>query len=153
MRRSTSIRRGRWLAICKKIVEQMGGEIRASTWAAVRLSSFELTLPVSDGCRLSHQDTTEAVTPASSQTCRALAGLAGRDNGNNQLVQQACAGFRLKVIAHTARRWICVERHVRCHFMDMRMPEMDGRATRKILRSMAHEPHPDHRTDSKCVRR
>ncbi|CCD91764.1 putative sensor histidine kinase with a response regulator receiver domain and a phosphotransferase (HPt) domain [Bradyrhizobium sp. ORS 375] len=132
---------GLGLAICKRLTEQMGGEIRvSSTLGSGSTFSFSLTLPIAETVAMPEQNDDSIYASLQSRIAafgRPLRVLVVDDNPTNRLVatkmlkdfeiqtDTACDGAEAVTAASRFNYDLIL--------MDVRMPEMDGfQATRTI---------------------
>jgi CheY-like chemotaxis protein/HPt (histidine-containing phosphotransfer) domain-containing protein len=132
---------GLGLSICKRLVEQMGGEIKvSSTLGQGSAFSFRLTLPVAETVAVPEQNDQTAYAALNARIVvfgRPLRVLIADDNPTNRLVaakmlkdfdiqtDMACDGNEAVTAASRFNYDLIL--------MDVRMPEMDGlQATRAI---------------------
>jgi len=132
---------GLGLAICKRLTEQMGGEIKVtSTLGRGSTFSFRLTLPIADTVAIPEQNDESVYATLQARIAafgRALRVLVVDDNPTNRLVatkmlkdfdiqtDTACDGTEAVTAANRFNYDVIL--------MDVRMPEMDGfQATRTI---------------------
>ena len=132
---------GLGLAICKRLTEQMGGEIDVtSTLGRGSTFSFRLTLPIAEAVAVPEQNDDSIYAALQSRIAaygRPLRVLVADDNPTNRLVatkmlkdfdiqtDTACAGAEAVTAASRFNYDLIL--------MDVRMPEMDGfQATRTI---------------------
>jgi signal transduction histidine kinase/HPt (histidine-containing phosphotransfer) domain-containing protein/ActR/RegA family two-component response regulator len=132
---------GLGLAICKRLTEQMGGEIRVtSTLGRGSTFSFQLTLPIADTVAAPEQNDESVYAALHARIAafgRSLRALVVDDNPTNRLVatkmlkdfdiqtDTACDGAEAVTAANRFNYDLIL--------MDVRMPEMDGfQATRTI---------------------
>ncbi len=131
---------GLGLAISKRIVEQMGGEMKVESQAGRGATfTFTLSLPIADAADLQDTSAAEEIVPFAGDG-PPLSILLAEDSETNQFVfAKLIQGFNITItiaangveaLEHAKRTTFDVV------FMDMRMPEMDGLAATRAIRAL-----------------
>jgi signal transduction histidine kinase/DNA-binding NarL/FixJ family response regulator/HPt (histidine-containing phosphotransfer) domain-containing protein len=134
---------GLGLSICRRLVEQMGGEIRAESRLGYGSTfQFELSLPICTAptSQAGEEDgSTALLRMRIDESGRALRILIVDDNRTNRLVAaRMFQEFEVDIVeaADGLEAIDAVEKHeFDLIFMDMRMPEMDGLTATSIIRA------------------
>jgi CheY-like chemotaxis protein len=135
---------GLGLAICKRLVEQMGGAMGLDSVPGQGSTfRFHLTMPLAEAVTASVDppDCSAALTAYIARSGRRMRVLFAEDNPTNQFVAlQLLKGFALQVdVAGNGLEAVAAASRVAYDVicMDMSMPEMDGLEATREIRAMA----------------
>ena len=139
---------GLGLSICKRIIEQMGGEIHVVSTEVGKGSAFRfrLTLPIGNAhdvidTHVADQKSYDDLRKKITAIGRPLRILSADDNATNQIVVVKMLqglGVQVDTVGNGAEAVTAVSRFpYDVVLMDMRMPEMDGLQAARTIRSRA----------------